>query len=60
MAPGTDGERLADCGIDLIRSCLSQYGYEMKIQPSKDLQDPERSINLTVRRRYRRSKGKAV
>ncbi|KAB8259235.1 hypothetical protein BDV32DRAFT_138965 [Aspergillus pseudonomiae] len=34
MAPGTDGERLADCGIDLIRSCLSQYGYEMKIQPS--------------------------
>ncbi|GAB1207575.1 hypothetical protein APSETT445_006299 [Aspergillus pseudonomiae] len=47
MAPGTDGERLADCGIDLIRSCLSQYGYEMNIQPSKDLQDPERSINLT-------------
>ncbi|OGM41159.1 hypothetical protein ABOM_009871 [Aspergillus bombycis] len=34
MAPGTHGEQLVDCGIDLIRSCLSQYGYEMKMQTS--------------------------
>ncbi|KAE8422782.1 hypothetical protein BDV36DRAFT_309793 [Aspergillus pseudocaelatus] len=34
MTPGVGGERLADFGIDVIRSCLSFNAYEQNIQSS--------------------------